>query len=139
MAKNKTVATKKSPVSYIKAISPASKQVDAQRLLEMCERLTGEKAKMWGPSIVGAGTYHYKYKSGREGNMFLAGFAARKNAIVVYLGGIIKDQQALLDRLGPHKMGKACLYVKNLEQINLSVLEELMAKSIAATKARYPA
>ncbi len=94
---------------------------------------------MWGPSIVGAGTYHYKYKSGREGNMFLAGFAARKNAIVVYLGGIIKDQQALLDRLGPHKMGKACLYVKNLEQINLSVLEELMAKSIAATKARYPA
>lgn len=94
---------------------------------------------MWGPTMIGFGSYHYIYESGREGDMFLAGFAPRKTELVIYLVGKIQDQAELLDKLGKHKMGKACLYVKRLEQIDMDVLEELIVKSIAAIKAQYPA
>ncbi len=138
MAKNKTTANEKSTTDYIAAISPPTKQADAQWLQEMCERVAGEKAKMWGPSIVGAGAYHYKYDSGREGDMPLACFASRASTLVVYLGGEIPDQSKLLEKLGPYKMGKACLHIKKLEQINLAVLEELVTKSMLAIKEKYP-
>ena len=138
MTKNKTTANDKSPAQYIAAISPATKQADAQLLLELCERLTGEKAKMWGPSMLGSGSYHYKYESGREGDMPLAAFASRASTLVVYLSGEIQEQQQLLDKLGTYKMGKSCLHIKKLEQIDLAVLEELMNKSIEALKKKYP-
>lgn len=139
MAKNKTTANEKSTLDYIAAIKPATKQADAKVLLQMCERIAGEKAKMWGPSIVGAGSYHYKYDSGREGDMPLVSFASRAASLVVYLGGEIPEQEELLAKLGPYKMGKACLHIKKLEQINLAILEDLMAKSRAGAMAKYPA
>ncbi len=139
MAKIKTKPTEISPVDYITGISPYSKQQDANWLLKTCERLTGEKAIMWGSSIIGAGSYHYKYDSGREGDMVLCAFSPRKTALVVYLGGNIENQAHILKKLGPHKMGKSCLYIKRLDDVDLDVLEELMQKSIAGTLAKYPA
>ncbi len=136
--KNKTTANEKSTADYIAAIQPAAKQEDAKILLDMCERVAGEKAKMWGTSIVGSGSYHYKYASGREGDMPLAAFASRASTLVVYLGGEIPEQQQLLDKLGPYKMGKACLHIKKLEQIDLTILEKLMEKSRAGAMAKYP-
>ena len=94
-ATNKTTANNLSPSDYINAIEQPQKREDAQWLLEFCERMTGEKAKMWGPSIVGCGSYHYVYHSGREGDLFLAGFAARKSALVAYLVGQIDEQDDL--------------------------------------------
>ncbi len=138
MAKLKTKPTEISPADYITNISPISKQLDAQWLLETCERLIGEKAKMWGPSIIGSGSYHYKYESGREGDMVLCGFSPRKTALVVYLGGNIDDQAELLEKLGPHKMGRSCLYIKRLDDVDLNIMEALMQKSIDATLAKYP-
>ncbi len=135
---NKTTETDASPDEFIAAIDNPQKREDAIWLKEFCQRLTGEPAKMWGPSIIGCGSYHYKYESGREGDLCLAAFAPRKAALVVYLGGNIPDQAELLEKLGPHKMGKACLYIKRLEEIDLGVLEELMQKSIAGTLEKYP-
>ena len=106
--------------------------------MQLFERVTGAPAKMWGPTMIGFGQYHYKYDSGREGDLFLAGFAPRKSELVVYLVGKIENQSALLAKLGKHRMGRACLYIKRLEQIDLAVLEELVRKSIAALKAKYP-
>ncbi len=139
MAGNKTVANDCSPTEYIRTIEPEQKRADAQWLLKLCERLTGERAKMWGPSIVGCGSYHYKYVSGREGDLFLAGFSARKSSLVVYvLGYLFDEQDEILSRLGRHKMGKACLYIKRLADIDRNVLEELVTRSITATRQRYP-
>ena len=92
---------------------------------------------MWGSSIVGCGQYHYKYDSGREGDMFLAGFAARKASLVAYIIGEISDQDELLARLGKHKMGRSCLYINKLADIDMKVLRKLMEKSVAAQKAKY--
>ena len=139
MAGNKTIATNNNPADYIQKVEPAQKRADAQWLLEMCERLTGERAKMWGASIVGCGSYHYKYESGREGDWLLAGFSARKSSLVVYvLGYLFDEQDEILSRLGRHKMGKACLYIKRLADIDRNVLEELVTRSISATRQRYP-
>lgn len=135
---NKTTETDASPDEFIAAIANPQKREDAIWLKEFCQRLTGQPARMWGPSIIGCGSYHYKYESGREGDLCLAAFAPRKSALVVYLGGNIPDQAELLEKLGPHKMGKACLYIKRLEEIDLGVLEELMQKSIAGTLEKYP-
>ncbi|HHG90978.1 MAG TPA: DUF1801 domain-containing protein [Devosia sp.] len=136
---SKTTETDASPDEFIAAITNRQKREDAMWLKECCQRLTGAPAKMWGPSIIGSGSYHYKYESGREGDMFLAGFSPRKAALVVYLGGNIPDQAELLGKLGPHKMGKSCLYIKKLDDIDLDVLEELMQKSTAGALAKYPA
>ena len=100
--------------------------------------LRGEKQKCGGRPSLGRGSYHYKYESGREGDMPLAAFASRASTLVVYLSGIIEDQAALLEKLGPYKMGKSCLHVKKLEQVDLAVLEELMAMSVKAIRAKYP-
>lgn len=93
---------------------------------------------MWGPSIIGFGQFHYRYDSGHEGDSFLAGFSPRKAETVVYLMGQIPDQTELLGGLGPHRMGKGCLYIRNLDKIDFTVLTELVNKSVAALKAKYP-
>jgi len=135
---NKTQPTDISPREHIKT-QREDKHADAFALLEIIETLTGETAKMWGPSIIGAGQYHYKYDSGREGDMPLIGFAVRKREFVAYILGEIPGQDEILARIGKYKMGKSCLYFKRLSDLDQAVLVELMEKSIAATRAKYPA
>ena len=138
MAENKTKPTDINPRDYVAAIDNPAARADSEILLEMMARITGESAKMWGPSIVGFGSYHYKYESGREGDFFVAGFASRKSGLVVYLLGQFSEQTKLLEKLGKHKMGKSCLYIKRLANIDMDVLEDLITKSVAAIRATYP-
>jgi hypothetical protein len=105
---------------------------DADTLLELMTRATGEPARMWGSSIIGFGTYHYKYASGREGDAPAAGFSPRKAATTIYLADGIGPHPELLERLGPHTTGVGCLYVKDLAQVDLAVLEELVTSSYSA-------
>lgn len=139
MAVNKTVATDASVQAYLDAIEDSARRLDCLALVELMGRAAGEGPVMWGPAIVGFGRYHYKYESGREGDACVVGFSSRKADISIYLMADSPEQQALLGRLGKHKMGKACLSVKRLADVDLAVLEELVAASIAATRARYPA
>ena len=106
----------------------------------MMTRITGEKPKMWGPSIVGFGSYHYKYASGHEGDACLAGFSPRKAEFSIYLDTPedSAERSDLLARLGKHRMGKGCLYVKRLEQVDLGVLEQLVRHSVEWARATYP-
>jgi hypothetical protein len=106
-------------------------------LVKVMQRATSEKPKMWGPSIVGFGSYHYKHNSGREADMPLAGFSPRKAAIVLYIMTGFSDCERLLARLGKHTTGEVCLYVKKLTDVDQKVLEELVVKSVAAMRARY--
>ena len=99
----------------------------------MMERITGQPAVMWGPTIVGFGTYHYRYDSGHEGDMCRIGFSPRSANLVLYTGGF-PEYAALLERLGKHKLSKACLYLNKLADVDLAVLEEIVAKSYAATE-----
>lgn len=136
----KTKATDKDVVEFIQEFSDTEKKAsDALALLDLMEEFTGWKAKMWGPSMIGLGQYHYKSdRSRQEGDWPILGFSPRKAAIslYVYFGG--QDQDALLERLGKFKMGKSCIYVKKLEDINLDVLKELMASTIEKVEEKYP-
>jgi hypothetical protein len=131
MAVNKTKATEASVAAFVDALEPA-RRLDAKAEIRMMKNATGEKPKMWGPSIIGFGIQHYKYESGREGDTVLVGFSPRKAATVMY--GLIgsKDAEALLTKLGKHTTGKGCLYIKSLSDVDEKVLEELIAKSVAA-------
>ena len=134
----KTRATEKSVSAFIDAVPNETRKADAKALLAMMKRVTGEEPKMWGPSIVGFGSYHYKYASGREGDWFLTGFAPRKQALTVYIMAGFDDYEALMARLGKHTTGKSCLYIKRLDDIDLDVLRELVRRSVdhmAATNA----
>lgn len=134
----KTVATEASVDEFLAAIHDDDKRADAHRLVEIMSRVTGEGPLLWG-SIVGFGSYRYKYASGHEGDSFLTGFSPRKAEFSIYLmGNLADDGAALLARLGKYKMGKACLYVKRLADVDLGVLTELIAASVAALKQRYP-
>jgi len=137
MAANKTAATGVDPTVFIEGVDNFARRADRLILLNVFEQWTGEPAKMWGPGMIGFGQYHYKYESGREGDLFLTGFAPRNNEMVVCLLGKIEGQAELLKRLGKHRMGRACLYIKQLEQVDMAVLEELVRKSVAALKAKY--
>jgi hypothetical protein len=139
MAENKTKATAASVSTFIRNISDLSRQKDAKTLVKWMEQLSGEKAKMWGTAIIGVGSHHYKYDSGREGDMPILSFSPRKSAIVLY--GLMGSNGAedLLARLGKHDTGKACLYIKKLTDIDEQVLKNLMAKSLAAKRAKASA
>ena len=130
---NKTKATKASVADFIAAVPDEAKRKDAKTLVKMMQGATGEKPKMWGPSIVGYGSYDYRYDSGRSGTMCKGGFSPRKAALTLYLASSYGDRQgeadALFARLGKHSTGKACLYVKRLDQVDASVLEQLVALS----------
>ena len=107
-----------------------SRRPDCRALVKMLERATKEKAKMWGSSIIGCGDYHYKYESGRENDWFMAGFSPRKKEFVLYLMGGIHREPALLKKLGKHKTGKGCLYIKQLSDVDTKVLEEIMVRGV---------
>ena len=136
MADNKTKPTRSSVSAFISALSDETRRADAKVLLKVMQRATGEKPRMWGPSIVGFGSYHYSYETGREGDMPLAGFSPRKAAIVLYVMTGFSDCKRLLAKLGKHTTGKVCLYVKKLADVDQEVLETLVVKSVAAMRAR---
>ncbi|WP_027835202.1 DUF1801 domain-containing protein [Maritalea myrionectae] len=135
---NKTQQTNESVDEYLLKIGDEQKRADAFKIKEMIERLSGEPAKMWGSSIIGCGTYHYKYESGREGDFMRVGFAPRKANLVVYIMSGFKEYDGLLEKLGKHKTGKSCLYIKRLSDIDESVLEELITLSLAYMAEKYP-
>lgn len=137
MAQNKTQTTEASVGAYLAERASAAQRQDCDALVAMLSRLTGEPAVMWGPSIVGFGRYRYRYDSGREGEMCLAGFAVRGKDLVVYIDAESEAQQARLAALGKHRIGKSCLYFKRLADLDLPVLEALVAASIAETRRRY--
>jgi len=130
MAENKTKPTEVSVAAFIDALTDQTKRADAQALVKLMHRATGEKPTMWGPSIIGFGSCHYKYASGREGDMPIAGFSPRKAAIVLY--GLIgfSGAEALLARLGKHTTGKGCLYIKKLADVDQQALETLLVLSL---------
>jgi len=138
VSKLKTKPTEVSVESHIAAIANEEQRGDAQTLVALMRRVTRQEPRMWGPSIVGFGSYHYKYASGHEGDSALAGFAARGSELVVYIAPDFEGRDALLAKLGKHKTGKVCVYIRRLANIDLKVLETLVTRSIADTKHRYP-
>jgi hypothetical protein len=137
MAENKTKPTGASVNDYILERGNAQQRTDCRKLIAMLRRITGKPPRMWGPSIVGFGSYDYTGESGRAGTMPLAAFAIRGRDLVVYLWPDQKDQKSLRARLGPHKMGKSCLYFRELADIDSSVLEKLVVDSIDEVRRRY--
>ena len=137
MAENKTKPTNASVAAFIDALTDQTRRSDAKALVKLMQSATGEKPKMWGPSIIGFGSYHYTHETGREGDMPLISFSPRKAATVLYTAGL-SDSAALLAKLGKHTHGGACLYIKTLADVDPKVLEILIAKSIATTRERYP-
>src|SRR5262245_6518267 len=137
MAENKTKATNASVEDYIASRANEEQRVDCKALMSILRRITKQRPKMWGPSIVGYGSYRYTYESGRTGEMCVTGFAIRGRELVVYLMAEGKEQQELLSRLGKHKMGKSCLYFKRLGDLDKTVLEQLVANSVGDVKRRY--
>jgi hypothetical protein len=137
MAENKTKATDASVEEYIASRANEEQRVDCKALMSIFKRVTRKPPKMWGPSIVGYGSYRHTYESGRTGKMPLAGFAIRGRELVVYIVAEGEEQEALLSRLGKHRMGKCCLYIKRLADLDKTVLEQLVANSAAEGKRRY--
>ncbi len=125
MAANKTKPTGKSVAAFIKAVPNATRRQDAQTVLAMMQRVSGETPRMWGPSIIGFGSMHYRYESGREGDMPRLGFSPRKASLVLYLL-LGRVSRPLLKRLGKHKLGVSCLYINRLADVDVEVLETMM-------------
>lgn len=136
---NKATATNVDPMDFIAAVEHDVRRADAYRLVDIHREETGEEPYMYGPSIVGFGNYHYVYESGREGDAPAAGFSPRKPQTVVYLVEGYEDiYPDLLDRLGPYKLGKSCLYIKKLADIDEPVLRQMIRDSYQRVKAAYP-
>ena len=129
MAENKTKPTDADVDAFIDAVGDERRRGEARTVLALMSEITGEEPAMWGPSMVGFGTVHYRYASGREGDMFAAGFSPRKGALTVYLNDGFDGREELLERLGPHTTGKACLYLKRLDTVDLDVLRSLVESS----------
>jgi hypothetical protein len=132
---NKTKATSVTPASFVANVADAKRRADAAALVKIFARATGEKAVMWGTAIIGFGSYHYRYESGREGDMCIAGFSPRSSAFAIYVLSGAKSESALLAKLGKHDRGKGCLYIKRLDDVDAKVLEELVRTSSAHTRA----
>jgi hypothetical protein len=137
MAENKTKATRASVDGYLAGIADEARRKDCQTLARLMAKATREKPTLWGSSIVGFGSYHYKYDSGREGDSCLTGFSSRKSDISVYLTGSFPGRDELLAKLGKHKMAKACLSIRKLSDVDLDVLEQLVVRSFAERKRLY--
>ena len=123
--------------AFINSIDDKHKRADARKVAAMMRKATGKRAKMWGPSIVGYGTYHYKYASGREGDFLMTGFSPRKQALTVYVIPGFAHFEALMNKLGKYKTGKSCLYIKRLSDIDEKVLEKLINRSVKHMREHY--
>jgi hypothetical protein len=136
MAENKTKPTATSVAAFLDACTDETRRTDAKALTRLMQKVTGDEPAMWGPAIVGFGSHHYTYESGREGDMPIVGFSPRKAANVLYGAIGFGGAETLLAKLGKHTTGKGCLYIKKLADVDLKVLETLVAEAVAATKAR---
>jgi len=136
-AGNKTRPTRVSPAAFIQAITHPQRRADALELVQIMRAITGTSPRMWGPTIIGFDQVHYIYPTGREGDIPLAGFSPRKQALVIYLGPGI-DNKSLLSRLGKHKAGVGCLYINKLDDVDRTVLKKLIGKSVLEMRRLYP-
>jgi hypothetical protein len=134
----KTKATPISVDEFIRAVADEKQRADAKKITAMMERLSGHPPKMWGPSIIGFGQYHYKYASGHEGDMARIGFSPRKANTVLYLLDGFDGHAELMEKLGKHRTGKSCLYIKRLSDIDEGVLEQLCVESLKWMAQKYP-
>ena len=137
MKQNKTQRTDNSVSLFLDQIEPEQKRKDSHALVALMSQITAEKPKLWGTSIIGFGDYHYKYKSGREGDWFLTGFSPRKNALTVYLMCDLSHEGLNFDGLGKYKLSKGCLYFKKIEVVDLNVLTQIIKDSIEIIKKMY--
>jgi hypothetical protein len=137
MKKNKTLETADSVVAFIGTVADDTKRSDCLRIVDLMKSQTGCEPKMWGPGIIGFGSCHYKYESGREGDMPLVAFAPRSAEIVFYLSANFESRAELLLKLGKHKTGKGCIYIKRLEDINIEILKELVSASFKHHQSLY--
>ena len=137
MAENKTKATGASVTAFINSIDDTQKRADARKVAAMMRKATGKRAKLWGPSIVGYGTYHYKYASGREGDFLMTGFSPRKQALTVYVIPGFEHFETLMNKLGKYKTGKSCLYIKRLSDVDEKILEQLINRSVKYMREHY--
>ena len=137
MAENKTKPTSASVEDYIASRANAQQSSDCRELMAMFKMITGQPPRMWGPSMVGYGSYRYTYETGRTGEAPLAGFALRGRELVVYLVAEGDEQRSLLSKLGKHRIGKSCLYFKQLDDLDRTALENLVVGSIADVRRRY--
>jgi Domain of unknown function (DU1801) len=140
MAKpNQTVETGASVTAFLKTVTDEKKRADCTAIVELISKQSGLRPKMWGPAIIGFGSYHYKYESGREGDAPLVGLAARANAITLYLSSVFEKREELLSKFGKHKTSKACIYIQKLEDIDQVILAKMVKNSIAHTARQYQA
>ena len=137
MSENKTKPTKQSPEKFLDTVADARRREDCREVLKMMQQITKEDPVMWGPSIIGFGNYHYKYDSGREGDFFITGFSPRKQNLTLYIMPGFQRYDGLLKKLGKYTNSKSCLYIKKLEDIDRSVLEELIKQSVKYMKDKY--
>jgi Domain of unknown function (DU1801). len=137
MAKNKTTETQSSVTDFINTVPDETKRNDCFQIAAIYEELTGYPPKMWGGSIIGYGSYHYKYNSGHEGDMPYAAFSPRKDSIVLYIDEF-ETREQLLQKLGKHKTGKVCVYIKKLADIDIDIMKQLITASTKHAKALYP-
>ena len=137
MKQNKTQRIDNSVSLFLDQIEPEQKRKDSHALVALMSQITAEKPKLWGTSIIGFGDYHYKYKSGREGDWFLTGFSPRKNALTVYLMCDLSHEGLDFDGLGKYKLSKGCLYFKKIEGVDLKVLTQIIKDSIEIIKKMY--
>ncbi|HLK31179.1 MAG TPA: DUF1801 domain-containing protein [Puia sp.] len=138
MAKNKTTETKSSVAAFLKTIKDEKRRKDFSLIIELITKHEGFEPKMWGTSIVGFGSYHYKYESGREGDAPLVGIAPRTNAIALYLTSEFDKREELLAKFGKHKSAKGCVYIQKLEDIDTAILVKMIKKSVEYYKKKYP-
>lgn len=129
-AQNKTTETDASVDAFLAAVEDETRRAEGRTLCDLMREVTGLEPKMWGPSMVGFGSYHYRYESGREGDMFLVGFSPRKAALSLYLTNAVEEVADLLPKFGKHTTGKACIYVKSLSDVDLTVLRKMIARAI---------
>jgi hypothetical protein len=138
MAKNKTTYTNSSVTEFVNKVENEVKRNDSFKLIEIFKSITGLEPKMWGPTIIGFGNYHYKYESGHEGDAPLAAFSPRKDSLVLYFAPEFENREVLLSQLGKHKSSVACVYVKKLSDIDLKILEIMIVNSMTYIKKLYP-
>lgn len=138
MAENKTKPNEAGVAEFVAKVPDPQRREDAEALVQIMQRLSGEPPRMWGPSIIGFGSYHYKYESGREGDMARVGFSPRAKETVIYLVDGYQGKEAQLARLGRHRIGKSCLYIRKLADVDQEVLERMIAASLAYMDEKYP-
>lgn len=136
-ANNKTIPVDLPVQEYLDAIEDSSRKKDCIRIHDLMKEVSGKEPKIWGHSMVGFGSYHYKYDSGREGDMLAVGFSNRKQAITLYIMGGFDRHGELMNKLGPHKTGKSCLYIKRLSDVDIDILSELISESLKAVERKY--